>query len=74
MYVYKLIHRRKIDGNNAYNSKLIGIYSSKQIVQQTIEKYYKIEGFKDYPNCFEIETYKLDIDNENTRLITYKEG
>ncbi|MGV7118986.1 DUF7336 domain-containing protein [Paenibacillus kyungheensis] len=59
--VFLLQHSYEV--NRVENSKIIGIYSSREIAESTIIKYKKIPGFRNYPNEFFIDGYKLDEDN-----------
>ena len=66
MYVYKLIHSRKIeykDGEWICCTIGIGVYSSLENAQKTIEQYKNITGFKDYPDDFKIEKIEVDFDD-----------
>jgi homoserine kinase type II len=56
--VFLLQHSYEDDGIE--RSKIIGIYSSKENAERTIEKYKTISGFKDYPNDFYIDEYEID--------------
>ena len=38
-------------------TKIIGIYSSREKAEQVIEKYKKLPGFKEYPDTFYIDEY-----------------
>lgn len=45
-------------------TKVIGIYSSKEKAEETVKRYKQLPGFKDYPDeCFYIDEYELDSDN-----------
>lgn len=56
--VYLLNHARRIEPN-VTDTKLIGIYSSMDVVKLTIKKYKNITGFKDYPDDFVVEEYEV---------------
>lgn len=44
-------------------TKLIGIYSSKENAEKTIDHYKTLPGFKDYPvSCFHVDKYEIDKD------------
>ena len=48
--------------------KMLGIYSSREKATLAIEKYYKLEGFKDYwKECFLIDRFTLGEDEEWTK-------
>lgn len=59
--VFLLQHSYEVNG--VENSKIIGIYSSREIAESIVIKYKKLLGFKDYPNDFFIDGYELDEDN-----------
>ncbi len=60
--VFILLHERKKDLDNE-DVKIIGIYSTKEKAEKTIDKFKKLPGFKDYPDSFNIDEYELDKDN-----------
>ncbi|GAB2198995.1 DUF7336 domain-containing protein [Sessilibacter sp. MAH4] len=43
--------------------KLIGVYSSKNIAQEAINRLIKLPGFKDYPDGFSIDEYEINETN-----------
>lgn len=59
-YVFKLIHNRKVEEPDVYNTFLIGFYSTRENAEKTIEKFKLIDGFKDFPNDFSIEKERVD--------------
>lgn len=59
--VFLLTHSYEIDDEETV--KIIGIYSSKEKAENTIEKYKNLPGFKDYPDSFCISEYEIDEDN-----------
>lgn len=58
MTLYLLYHRHWID-EEYYDTKLIGIYSSKSIALCTTEKFSNLPGFCDFKTGFHIETVNL---------------
>lgn len=60
--VYLLSHRIKVE-KDSHSTVIIGIYTSLEIIQETIQRYKYIEGFKDYPDNFIVEEYEIDFDN-----------
>ena len=63
MKVYLLWHTHKLtdDFGTHDEEKLIGVFSSAEKANQTIEKYKTLVGFKDCPlDCFEIDEYEID--------------
>jgi len=61
MKIYELIHKRPLDESKEYfDTKQIGVYSSYEMAHAVKEKYAKeLEGFKDYPQYFEIEEIEV---------------
>ena len=63
MKVYLLWHTHELtDGSGTHDEeKLIGVFSSTEKANDTIEKYKSLEGFRDYPlKCFVIDEYEID--------------
>ena len=58
MKVYVLKHERQIEPG-VTSTMLIGLYSSKIIVDKTISKYKNIVGFKDFPNDFVVKEFEI---------------
>jgi hypothetical protein len=54
-------------------TKLIGIFSSKEKAEKAIEEYKKISGFKNYPENFYIDQYELDKRHWEEGVITWEE-
>ena len=47
--------------------KMLGLYSSKEKVNLAIERFYKLEGFNDYPKeCFVTEAFYVGKNEEWT--------
>ena len=61
-HVYMLKHARLVE-EGATNGKLIGFYSSMDKVNEVIERYKHITGFKDYPDDFVVEEMEVDFDD-----------
>lgn len=63
--VYVLQHSYEVgEEGNFEETKMIGIYSSKEEAEKTIEKLKTLPGFKDYPiNCFHVGKYEIDKDH-----------
>ncbi len=66
--VFLLQHSYELNG--VEDSKIIGIYSSKEIAESIVIKYKELPGFKDYPNEFFIDGYELDKNNWNEGFIS----
>jgi len=60
--VYILQHSYEVGDFD--ETKMIGVYSSKEKAKKTIESYKMLPGFKDYPlSCFYIGKYEIDKDH-----------
>lgn len=66
MILYLLDHRHWID-RKYYDTKFIGIYSSNDVVLNTIEKYSQLPGFCDFKSDFNIEMVELDLNNKRQK-------
>ena len=61
MLVYLLHHTRY--GDDGYeDTKLIGVYSTNERAQKTLDAYMALPGFREHPQGFSIDEYKLDKD------------
>ncbi len=69
MNVYVLFHINKL---NEDDSKLLGVYSSKENAQKAKKRMKTLPGFKDSPNSFLIDKYELNKDNWTDGFITVK--
>lgn len=54
--------------------KLIGVYSSKRLAQEAIERLRDKPGFRDYPKRWEIDDYFLDDDGWIDGFVTVRHG
>ncbi|MFW5754889.1 MAG: DUF7336 domain-containing protein [Marinilabiliaceae bacterium] len=70
-FVFLLWHIHKINEEEE-DSKLIGVYSSKEKAMKKIEEYKNIEGFKENPEGFEISEYQIDSDHWEEGFVTVK--
>lgn len=61
--VYLLQHTYFYGVNDEYEeTKIIGVFDSKDKAQEAISKYSKLPGFKDFSNeCFSIDEYQINI-------------
>lgn len=59
---YLLQHGRYDDGDAA-DVRVIGVYSSRSAAQAAIERLKEQPGFRDFPDAFTIDEYRLDDDN-----------
>lgn len=56
-------------------TKLIGIYSSKEKAESTVERFKHLSGFKDYPHeCFYIDEIEIDKDHWTEGFIKWEEA
>jgi hypothetical protein len=53
-------------------TKIIGIFSSKEKVEECIKKFKELDGFKDYPDCFFVDEYEIDKENWTEGFVTMK--
>jgi hypothetical protein len=61
--VYILQHERPKTEDRMEDVKLIGAYSSEASAQAAIERLRTQPGFREYPNDFTIDAYKIDKDH-----------
>ena len=60
-----LVHTYEYD--SIEETKILGVYSSKEKAKAAIDRYIKLDGFKDYPReCFYIMPFIIDEDSEWT--------
>ncbi|WP_443946597.1 hypothetical protein ACJVDH_05680 [Pedobacter sp. AW1-32] len=50
--------------------KLIGAYSTREKAEEALSRSIRLEGFKDFPEGFEISAYKLDKDEWTSGFVT----
>jgi homoserine kinase type II len=67
--VYILFHINKL---NDEDSKIVGVYSSKENAQKAKKKMKTLPGFKDSPNSFILDRYELDKEYWSDGFITVK--
>lgn len=61
--VYLLVHTYEYAENEEI--KILGIYSSKNKAKDAIERYFALDGFKNFSkDCFEIQKYSLNTDSQ----------
>ena len=57
-YLYHVIHQYYVetdtDGSPINETKEIGLYTTKLLANQAVERYKVLPGFRDYPDCFSI--------------------
>lgn len=62
LFVYKLEHSRLVeDGDEkVYDTKILGFFSSTEVLKEAIEFYKTLEGFRDYSKEFAYEKCEID--------------
>ncbi len=62
--IFILHHEYEYGEDNWYEEvKTLGVYETSGEAEQAIERYYLLEGFKDYPKeCFSVAEYFIDKD------------
>ena len=71
MPVYLLWHTSIPDGENE-DSKLIGVYSSRDQAEGALARICQLPGFSDNPSCFIIDIYNIDQDNWTEGFVTVR--
>ena len=65
----RYVHELTDDSGHHDEEKLIGVFSSAEKAEDTIQKYKNLERFREYPeSCFEISAYEMDTQ------LNWKEG
>ena len=74
--VYLLQHSYEVETEAGLldETKIIGIFSSKEKAEKTIEECKNFSGFKNYPENFYIDQYELDKRNWKEGFITWEEA
>jgi hypothetical protein len=54
--------------------KLLGVYSSQALAEERVARALAEEGFRDYPDNFEVSEYKVDEDTCNEGFVTLAAG
>lgn len=57
--VYLLQHSYELD-NGCDETKLLGVFSSKQEAKEAIKQYKQLPGFRNKPENFHIDKYEVD--------------
>lgn len=66
--VYVLWHSLELDGHD--EDKMIGVYSTKAKASGAMRRYRKLKGFRDYPDGFIIDPYRLNQDHWAEGFVT----
>ncbi len=72
MFIYILQHSYRYEQGNKYGvragyeeAKLLGVYSTRELAEAAIERYFLYEGFDRYPKSnFTIDRYEVGKDSE----------
>ncbi len=67
--VYLLQHTYEVNGYD--ETKVIGIYKTKEKAEETIAKLRKLPGFEKYPDAFFVDEYELDQDHWTEGFISF---
>lgn len=59
--VFLLQHSYEIEESE--QTKIIGIYSTRDKAKTVVEKFKTLSGFSDYPDSFYIDEYEIDQNN-----------
>lgn len=71
MDVWLLQHSYLLDaGEDVYETKTIGIYSTQEKALEAVGRLRETEGFSRYPEDFYIDRYELDADNWTEGFVT----
>ncbi|MCK1717794.1 hypothetical protein [Bradyrhizobium sp. 141] len=73
--VFLLWHRRPIEDGldeNDTDDKLIGVYSSAAEAEAAKMRKLQFEGFRDYPDCFQVSKMEVDKDAWSEGFVTVK--
>jgi hypothetical protein len=61
LYLLKHAHLFDPSEDEVFETKIIGIFSSKEKAEESIDKLKVMPGFKNYPEDFIIEDYEIDV-------------
>ena len=70
--VYLLQHSYEVNGCD--ETKVIGIYETKEKAEETIEKLKRLPGFERYPDSFCIDKYEINQDHWIEGFISWEEN
>lgn len=62
MHVFILWHVHEMESGEQ-DSKLIGVYSTRQLAEAACVRSRQLPGFRDLPNTFVIDDYEVDADH-----------
>ncbi|GLJ00315.1 hypothetical protein [Sphingobium sp. BS19] len=61
IYLVKHAHSIEYSGDDIFESKIIGIFSSKLKAEEAVKILKNKPGFVDYPDDFIIDDYEIDV-------------
>jgi hypothetical protein len=61
---------RANDESGVEETKLIGVYSSREGAELAVARTRSLHGFRDYANDFHIDPYELDEDHWTSGFVT----
>jgi len=71
---YEVGDKGEFEGEDFDETKMIGVYSSKEKAEKTIDRYKMLPGFKDYPiSCFHIDKYEIDQEHWAEGFVKFAE-
>ena len=71
--VYLLVHERNVmeGGNSLRRSKEIGVFSSRHTAEEARDKVVREEGFRDFPDGFQIVVVPVGVPSEEGYVTYY---
>jgi len=69
--VFVLWHVRTFDDGDAEAEKLIGVYSTEELVAEARERIVALPGFREDPGGFKVHPYQLDHDAWTEGFLTF---
>jgi hypothetical protein len=68
--VYLLEHSHEISDTGEEDTKIIGVYSSRDMAEKAIERLVQQPGFRELPDYFNIDEYIVDQDHWEEGFVT----
>ncbi|MCM3630409.1 hypothetical protein M3194_24045 [Paenibacillus glycanilyticus] len=73
--IFIVQHSYEVGEDGLYDeTKLIGVYSSKEKAESVVKRYKRLPGFKDYLDAFYISEYEIDKDNWTEGFIKWSDA
>jgi len=70
--VYVVQHEYVLD--DCDEGKFIGVYSTRVLAEQAVERSRQLPGFRDHPDDFFIDAYQLNEDHWTSGFVTDRPG